>query len=111
MPAPEAYFDFDIHQSVGTKEAADVAQLLRIFPNPACSITCVPVWSKWGGAAMIEVVDVGGRTVSTVFDGNLPSGESNHFIFADRLENGVYFIILQSQNSRQVQRFVVFHSN
>ncbi|MBL7804549.1 MAG: agmatine deiminase family protein, partial [Saprospiraceae bacterium] len=107
LPAPEGYFDFDIRLSVGTDEAMDAPRLLRIFPNPASAITCVPVFSENGGTASIEITDVLGRTVASVFNGALPAGESKHFFRADLLEPGTYFVTLHNPQGRQVQKVLV----
>ncbi|MCW5925248.1 MAG: agmatine deiminase family protein [Saprospiraceae bacterium] len=107
LPAPEGFFDFNIRLSVGTDEATGAPQLLRIFPNPAGAITCVPVFSENGASASIEITDILGRTVASVFNGTLPAGESKYFFRADLLEPGTYFVTLHGPQGRQVQKVFV----
>ena len=107
LPAPEGYFDFDIRLSVGTDEAIDAPRLLRIFPNPASAITCVPIFSENGASASIEVTDILGRKVTSIFNGTLPAGDSKHFFRADLLNAGTYFVILHSPQGQQVQKVLV----
>ncbi len=59
-------------------------------------MTCVPVNSPAGGQATIDLIDYLGRSVQTIFSGNLPAGESKYFFQANGLPSGVYFVKLQS---------------
>lgn len=109
LPAPEGYFDFDIRLNVGTDETIDAPRLLRVFPNPANAMTCVPIFSENGASASLEITDILGRAVMNVFNGELPAGESKHFFRADWLEAGMYFVTLCSPQGRQVQKVLVRH--
>lgn len=110
MPAPEGYFQFKINVSTGVGNLeAGTTRLGEVFPNPAGAITCVPVFSTTGETASIEISDVLGRTVASVFQGKLREGESKHFFFADQMESGTYFVTLRSPHGQQVQKVVVQH--
>jgi agmatine/peptidylarginine deiminase len=108
MPAPDGYFKFNIAVSTGTNDLnATATRLGKLFPNPASAITCLPVFSENGTSASIEITNILGQTVASVFHGILPTGESKHFFQANLLEPGTYFVSLCSPQGRQVQKVLV----
>jgi agmatine/peptidylarginine deiminase len=109
LTAPEGYYDFDvINCAVGTNDIElGNTELLPAFPNPASAITCIPVESKKRINASIELTDILGKNIATIFQGELPAGESKYFIDAATLDSGVYFITLKSGNANLVQSLVV----
>lgn len=110
MPAPEGYFKFNIAVSTGTNDlSATSPRLGKVFPNPASAITCLPVFSENGTSASIEIIDILGQTVASIFNGTLPTGESKHFFRADLLEPGTYFVKLNGTSGQEVQKVVVQH--
>ncbi|MFN0213181.1 MAG: agmatine deiminase family protein, partial [Saprospiraceae bacterium] len=110
MPAPEGYFQFKINMPTGVDEIEiGATRLGEVFPNPARAIACVPVFSATGGTASIEISDVLGRTLLSIFKGELSAGESKHFFQADLLDSGTYFVKLNGPNGQKVQKLVVQH--
>ena len=110
MPAPEAYFQFTVTVPTSIKDLkAGTAQLGEVFPNPGGAITCIPVFSANGGSATIELLDCVGHRVECIFSGNLTSGESKYFFRAEQLTSGLYFVSLQSGDTRQLQKVTVQH--
>ena len=65
------------------------------------------IQSKNSINASIELTDILGKQVSTIFQGEIPSGESKYFIDAATLSSGVYFITLKSGKFTLVQSLVV----
>ncbi len=106
--APDGYFHFKVldNGSVGIAENVSF-ELLDIFPNPASAITCIPVNSTGQQAATINMYDILGNHVKTIFSGDLPQGESKYFIHANEYAAGAYMIVLESGNTKQVQRLMV----
>ena len=108
MPAPDGYFRFNIEASTGTNDLVVAQTLLGdVFPNPANAITCVPVFSQSGEKVSIEIADVLGRKVVSIFNGELAAGESKHFFFANQLGAGTYFVRLSSTQGQQMQKVTV----
>jgi hypothetical protein len=94
MPAPEGYWDFRVN---GTTSLSDIAEqdiaMGDIFPNPAQAVTCIPVSSpKRIQNAQIDLVDLHGRPVSRIHEGEIKRGENKFFIFADEFPSGTYFV-------------------
>lgn len=109
MPGAEGAWTFDVVFCAVSNE--DILQgktsLEEIFPNPASAITCIPVTSVSGMKGLLEVRDVLGRLVETVFDGNIPAGESKYFIDAANYSSGTYFVSLKTENQIHTQKLIV----
>lgn len=108
LVAPEGYFRFRIHPTTATAEAPlPSLSLGEAFPNPASALTCIPVQSAGGGEAAIEISDLLGRRLETVFTGRLPMGASRHYFDAGRLPAGVYLVSLQSGGGREARKVII----
>ena len=97
MPAPEGYWQFRVGEIVinGLDGAPDFAGFQPAFPNPASAITCVPVELRQASEGRIALRDAAGREVAVLFDGQLPSGVSKHFLDAAPLVAGAYVLTLE----------------
>lgn len=97
MPAPEGYWQFEVGQIVvnGMDGIPSFAGFQPAFPNPASSITCVPVELSRAAKGRIALRDAAGREVAVLFDGQLPMGVSKHFIDAALLDAGAYVLTLE----------------
>lgn len=105
--APDGYFHFKVLEDLAT-EIDEISFVLQdIFPNPASAITCIPVVSSGNQSATIQMYDIMGNHVTTIFSGDLPVGESKYFIHANEFAAGAYMIVLESGNTKQVQRLMI----
>jgi len=110
LTAPEGYWHFNATFSSGAAEVEHAPAQTRmdpLFPNPAGGITCIPVFSDRREAARIEVIDMLGRKVRTVFEGELQPGDSKHFLFAREFGSGPYFVRLVTEHSQQIQKLII----
>lgn len=106
LPAPDAYWKFDI--DLGTRiQEIDGTLLADVFPNPARSITCVPVHANQSTQANIEIQDLYGRKLATLFSGNLPAGDSKYFFQASDFAPGAYLIVLKTNTVNQTRKLIV----
>lgn len=106
MTAPEGYWAFPVLGS-SSVTAVDAANLQPIFPNPANAITTIPVSMRQKEYGVIQLFNALGQPVETVFEGNLPVGQSYYFIHADRYPAGVYQVVLQTEQQKIVQSLVI----
>ena len=97
MPAPEGYWQFRVGEIAvnGISGASSFAGFQSAFPNPASTITCVPVELKTAATGRLVLRDASGRLISTLFEGQLPSGLSKYFLDAATLPAGAYVLHLQ----------------
>ena len=112
LPAPKAYYHYAVKPAsqciVGNENVLlDELKLEAIYPNPARSITVVPVTSDKAVDATIEISDVLGRTIKTIFDGKLPLGKSNYYIHANEFAAGTYFVSLTTEEQSFVEQLVI----
>lgn len=109
LPGADGAWTFTVEEcTVSTQDLENnITSLEMIFPNPAAAITCIPVKNQIAIAGKIEVADILGRKVETVFEGTIPAGESKYFIDAANYTSGTYFIRLITDNNIQVQKLIV----
>ncbi len=109
LPGAEGSWSFVVEEcTVGTQHLEDFeTKLETIFPNPAGAITCIPVNNEVAVEGKIEVTDILGGKIETVFEGTIPSGASKYFIDAANYASGTYFITLKTENNIQVQKLIV----
>ncbi len=110
LPGAEGPFDYEV-KFCGIVSIDELitgqTKLETIFPNPASAITCIPVTSEFSIEGTIQVMDVLGRLVETVYQGDIPAGESKYFINADTYQAGTYFVTLTTQAGSHTQKLLV----
>lgn len=110
MPAPAAYWKFAVNAcaSSATAQSPAASFLLKpIFPNPASAITCVPVMNNKGQNIKVSLKNVLGQQIDILFDGHVPAGEKNFFMFADRYAEGVYLVEIAADGNIYHQKVIV----
>jgi PKD repeat protein len=94
--------------SVGLEEVmAGDATALIVVPNPATDEARVIVNLRDTGRATVELLDVLGRRIQVLHDGQLVQGGHRFDIPVNTLQSGMYFIRLQQGGTNKVERFVV----
>jgi agmatine deiminase len=109
MTAPEGYWTAtveDLTCAIGTAEPT-AGRLDAIFPNPARSLTCVPVHFDVPTKGTLRVVDMVGHNVEILHDGRFESGDTKWFLQADRYVPGIYMVVLEAGGTRMVQRLAI----
>jgi len=82
---------------------------LTIYPNPATLNTTVLISLQHQANIHISINDMTGRTVKTIFDNSLPSGNHSIFINTVDLNDGVYFIKMDDGDAVIVRRVEVMN--
>ena len=102
LPAPEAYFKFNIlEQNNASLNQNNVTNIqMSVYPNPANAITCIPVNCVGSFDGQISLTDVLGKEVAMIYQGNFESGLNQFFIHANDYAKGMYFIVLDSEQSQ-----------
>ena len=102
ITAPEGFYSFKVE---GTTSSTEIAESFteKLFPNPASANTCIPVVIKAGTKIQLSLLDVMGRNVVQIFDGEQGVTKQNYFINASNLEAGVYFVQLQANGYSTTQ--------
>ncbi len=110
ITAPTGTWSF-VYNIPNTVEESEIIhsglRLGDIFPNPASAITCIPVETKNNEFVTLELFDITGKKIATIYEGNLLTGKKNFFINAAVLSKGVYFVKLSSNEYNVSQKLVV----
>lgn len=109
LPAPEAYFKFNIlEQNNASLNQNNVTNIeMSVYPNPANAITCIPVNCVGSFDGQISLTDVLGKEVAMIYQGNFESGLNQFFIHANDYAKGMYFIVLDSEQSQIRKRLII----
>ncbi len=107
LPSPIGAWSFLIQANISST-AAPVANLQEIYPNPASAITVVPVQASAKTRGNISIFNSLGQKVYSVFEGEIPAGNTNYFLDAGKLPAGTYFVKLQTGGQVQMKKLVVW---
>jgi hypothetical protein len=82
--------------------------IVKVSPNPAVERTNIEFVSKVNTTVIMEVYDLSGRVVATLYQGNVFEGETYRTTFnTSQLESGMYTIRLASTTSAKHQKLSV----
>ena len=109
LPAPEAYFKFNIlEQNNASLSQNNVTNIeMSAYPNPASAITCIPVNCVESFEGHISLTDVLGKEITTIYEGKFKSGLNQFFLHANNYAKGMYFIVLDSEQSQIRKRLII----
>ena len=79
----------------------------KVFPNPARENATVLVDIKQAGAVKIAILDVTGKFVKEIFNGQANTGTQSFDFNTAELPNGLYIIAISSSNSNKTLKFSV----
>jgi len=83
------------------------ATALMVVPNPASDEARAVLNLRDAGRGTVELLDVLGRRILVLHDGQLAQGAHRFDIPVNTLQSGMYFIRLQQGSTNKVERFVV----
>ena len=99
IPMKPAY-----HEQVRTTKAGS----LDVFPNPSIGELTVLFTTSKTGLATVEVYDMNGRQITTVFNSEAKEGELNTRRFnGSSLPNGIYMMVLKNKDEIIKAKFVI----
>ena len=102
MPAPNGHWSFDVLSEISGLPAWTVkgsGQFQNVFPNPAASITCIPVEARTGFNGAIALLDMMGREVQILHQGWFTPGTSKVFFDASTYVAGPYILELRKEGT------------
>ncbi len=83
-------------------------QIVKVNPNPSNSFTNVQFASNVNATVRLDLLDLNGRTVNVLFEGNIQKNEIYRTLLnASEFEAGMYFLRLQSAGYADIERFVI----
>jgi hypothetical protein len=78
-----------------------------IIPSVAANICMANFTMPISGFVSLRIYDVTGRMVESIFNEQAREGTHNIDLRTDRLTNGTYFAVLQTEAGQQVEKFIV----
>ena len=106
--APNGYWKFEVLQFTDIIELeSNGIELMDIFPNPASAITCIPISTLYDMKGSIELIDITGKVIETIYEGLIPSGESKYFFYASKFSAGTYFIKVKADGFQLQQKVMI----
>lgn len=82
-------------------------ELKQNYPNPFNPSTTIPVSISEFQRVKIDIYDMAGRLVQSVFDGNLSNGNYAIPVNMERFASGVYMYRLQTNDDVQIKRMTL----
>ncbi len=82
-------------------------KLLSSYPNPFNPSTTITVNSNGLSGTALVVYDILGRNIATLFTGDMLPGIRKFSFDAEGLTAGTYYVVLQSDSKRQVEKIVL----
>ena len=109
LPAPDGYFKFKIIEQNNTSLFNNNINKIdiSIYPNPASNTVYSTVNCLKSCGGKIILTDILGKEIALVFDGNLKNGLNQFFIDIKEFEHGIYFLVLNSEQSQIRRRLII----
>ncbi len=106
--ANHLYIDnINIGQSTaGISHISSAVSDLTIQPNPAQGLATLSVMSNKASEATVDLVDMTGRSVRTIYAGQLPAGERNITFDTQGISSGIYLVRVSDGKTSVQRRFV-----
>ena len=99
--------DINIHVATATRNLANIASDINLYPNPAGNETTLSFNLDAPSNVRVEIIDELGRTISVVADGNMNMGANKLIINTEAIPAGVYCIVMQNERGRSTKRLSV----
>ncbi len=83
---------------------------LSIYPNPFSDKLTINFSVQKNAEIKLFLYDITGKTVKTIFDGNLDTGNYSFQVFRDNLKAGVYFVGIQINESIASSKVIIIEN-
>ena len=76
--------------------------VVTLYPNPTSTISVLEIEMKQSVTARIELFDIAGRKVLSIFNGIFSAGKNNFHLNVQSLPSGIYFCKISSEYFEKV---------
>jgi expansin len=97
--------------SLSVNDAIIVDQKINLFPNPAKEEITVQYILIENAKVAISIYDVSGKEIMNSINENQFTGEIQRTINIKNLQNGIYFLKINANESQYIQKMVVYKNN
>ena len=108
LVAPSGFWKFSVNCiTTSTSNAGLPFEFKPIYPNPATSITCIPLHFNQADEVSITILDCLGREVKEIYRGIVEPGDKNYFIFANEFSSGTYLVQIKTNFGMRHQKIMI----
>jgi hypothetical protein len=93
--------------SVSVRDQEQIFGTVSLFPNPATVKSRLEFEHTGNAIVSIEIVDVLGRPVHQIHNGILPRGPQTFDFSTEKLNSGLYNVVIQSDDGQEIIKLVV----
>lgn len=108
ITAPTGFYDFEV-KTLSAMDILTEGKMHPVYPNPATAMTAVPVSFSNATEGKLELFNLVGQKVLTLFEGKFPSGNQRFFFNAAEFPSGIYFLSLQTNDKAVTQKVMIMH--
>ena len=106
ITAPLGRWTFKIQNCVTGLKNNGLFVQKPVYPNPAGSITCIPLATNKMSVVRVSLFNSLGQEIEEIYKGDL-DGEKNVFLHAEHYSKGVYFIRIQCNEQVSIQKLLI----
>jgi agmatine deiminase len=107
VPAPEGFYSFKVENVNSVDQIKDSYEMQAAFPNPSNGITCIPIQTRFGTKGSLELYDINGKLLRTIYEGDFPAGNSRYYIHASEFTPGSYLLKFSSEYKTEKQTIIL----
>jgi agmatine deiminase len=107
MPAPKGNFSFLVYGTTGIAANEPMIKIQPLYPNPSKGITCIPLYCNKNMNGSIRLLDITGKEIELVYQGQMEAGDKNYFVNTIDLSAGAYLVDIQTDEGRITEKLMV----
>lgn len=100
-------FTIESSNSTAISSISENVNKLSIYPNPANDNSVINFEISKPANVEVDIFSYDGKHVMNMVSGMISKGEYNYKLNSQKLQKGVYFVVLKTDNLMQTQRIVV----
>ncbi len=98
---------YDPNAATSNVDEIDGITFFKVYPNPSNGITNISLDSKSSKEVQIEVTDMIGKRVMTVYNGSTTSGENQYTFNSNEISKGVYFVNVVTNDNMISKKLII----
>lgn len=96
-------------ENVGVSELNNIISGVQLVPNPAAELSTIKLFAAQPAQVSVNLFDISGKLLNSPFELSLSAGQNDLNLSTSELENGIYFVVLMSGQTKQSLKLVVQH--
>ncbi|MCB0515698.1 MAG: T9SS type A sorting domain-containing protein [Chitinophagales bacterium] len=93
--------------NTGIDDVLNIENALMVYPNPISDVATVEMNVLKNTSATLQIFDIQGRLIKTVYNGTLNAGKNNYELNVRDIPAGNYYAVLQTEKQKVSKKIVV----